>query len=149
MAARMPTITDVLDALARRLTEAGVAAYSPDGAYPTTPAAPPVFFGQLYPTPDLQVAISHYWTDPNPMTQRGNPTVRVQLRWRGDKNPTTVHSLADAAYAALHTMTPGLWPGGVRILWCSRQLVAPIEPDANGRWERADSYEIQCNPIGA
>ncbi|GAA3963069.1 minor capsid protein [Gordonia caeni] len=145
---RAPAVNDLLDSCARHLDERGVATYSLSGVY-SAPTAPAVFFGQLYDQPDRAVAINHYLTVPDPITHLGNPSMRFQLRWRGDKNPTTVHQLADAAFGVLHTLTPGSWPGGLRFLWVQRLIVAPIEPDASGRWERCDSYEIQLNPIGA
>lgn len=142
-----PTVEQVGEALARHLHDAGAAIYNPDATYPATTTAPAVFFGQLYDAPGLAVAVNHYYSHPDPMIQQGSPRMRFQLRWRGDRDPRTVHRIADAAYDVLHTLTPGSWPGGVRTLWCVRQIVAPIEPDENGRWERADSYEIQLNPL--
>lgn len=139
----------VLDSLARHLHDNSVAVYSPAGTYPTASALPVVWFGQLHDAPDLAVAVNHYLTDPNTFTQQHTPTMRFQLRWRGDRNPATVHAHADAAYDVLHTLTPGPWPGGLRPTWVQRLIVAPIEPDTSGRWQRCDSYEIQLNPIGA
>lgn len=141
-----PTVEQVLDSLAQHLHDLGVATFAPDGVYPATVTAPAVYFAQLYKAPDPAVAIAHYYSDPDVMLG-GSPRMRFQLRWRGDRTPQTVNRYADRAYAALHTLTPGSWPGGVRIQWCVRQIVAPLEPDENGRWERADSYEIQLNPI--
>ncbi|MGB3707600.1 minor capsid protein [Gordonia sp. (in: high G+C Gram-positive bacteria)] len=142
-----PTVERVIDSLSQHLHDLGVATFTPDSVYPSTVTAPAVYVGHLYPSPDTAVSINHYFTDSDIATQRSSPRMRFQLRWRGDQNPRTVHKLADDAYALLHTLTPGSWPGGVRILWCVRQIVAPIEADETGRWERADSYEIQLNPI--
>lgn len=141
-----PTITSVLDALAQHMHDENVATFSSDGVYAATVTRPAIYFGRLVDSPDRAVAINHYWTDPDWTTHEHHPCMRVQLRWRGDRDPRTVHTLADAGFAALHTLTPGPWPGGLHPLKVQRILVAPIEPDSNGRWMRCDSYEIRLNP---
>ena len=142
----MTTVAALLDSLAQRMHEQGVATFAPDAVYPPTVTAPAVYFGQLFDSPDHAVAINHYWTGPDTFTQQHHPLMRVQLRWRGTNDPRVVHALADAGFDALHTLTPGIWPGGLQPLWVQRTIVAPIEPDQNGRWMRADSYEIRLNP---
>ncbi len=141
-----PTVARVLDALAQHMHDLDVATFQPDGVYAATVTRPAVYFGQLHDKPDTAVSINHYWTDPDTFTVSGSPLMRVQLRWRGDKDPRTVHTLADHAFERLHTQTPGPWPGGLHPQWVQRILVAPIEPDSNGRWMRCDSYEIRLNP---
>lgn len=140
------TVARLLDGWAQHMHNLGIATFAPDGIYPATVTAPAIYFGKLVDKPDLAVALNHYGADPDVFTQQHNPLMRVQLRWRGTKDPRTVHAIADAAYDVLHTMTPGPWPGGLRPLWVQRTLVAPIEPDSNSRWMRADSYEIRLNP---
>ncbi|WP_353107862.1 minor capsid protein [Gordonia sp. (in: high G+C Gram-positive bacteria)] len=140
-----PTAAQVSDAIAARLHERGVATFTPDGVYPATVTQPAVYLGELFASPDPAVAINHYYTDGDPMLV-SNPLMRFELMWRGDRDPKTVHRLADAGHDVLHTLTPGSWPGGVRLLWCVRQIVTPIETDESGRWMRGDSYEIQLNP---
>jgi len=136
----------VLDGLAQHMHAHGIATYAANGVYPATVTAPAVFFGRLAPGPDLAVAVAHYNTDPDIDTTVNNPKIFVQLRWRGGKDPRTVQDAADAAFAVLHTDTPGIWPGGIRPLWMYRTITAPLEADDNDRWMRADSYEIRLNP---
>ncbi|WFN91479.1 minor capsid protein [Gordonia sihwensis] len=141
-----PTVTRLLDSLAQYMNDAGVATFAADGIYQPTVTAPAIYFGMLHDKPDTAVAINHYDTDPDVFTHQHNPLMRVQLRWRGDRDPRTVHRIADKGFTALHTLTPGPWPGGLHPAWVQRTIVAPIETDQNGRWMRCDSYEIRLNP---
>jgi hypothetical protein len=144
-----PQASDVVQALAARLHEAGVAVYTPDAPYPKTPPVPAVVFGRLPQSPLLAVAINRYGTDADILNLE-NPTVRVQLRWRAaTTSPLDVDTIADAAYRVLQfteTSGPQTWPGNVRVQSCTRRIAAPSEPNANGQWERCDSFELIINP---
>lgn len=138
--------TALLDALARQLADLGLVRYSPGGVYSSS-GLPAVVVGRLPDSPDAAVAINRYLTDER-SSDRGNPQHYVQLRWRlPGADPRPVADLADEAASRLHTETPAVWPGGVRLLWCMRHIAAPIElDDTRTRWERADSYRIQLTP---
>lgn len=149
-----PTDAQLLRALAQQLAARGVATYSAAGAYPATGTLPAVTFGRLPQasanSPVLAVALNRYNTDTS--ADSANPTVRVQLRWRA-KTYLAVEQIADDAHRAIRfnespdlTSEPQTWPGGVRVQSCARVISAPSEPDANGNWERADSFELILNP---
>lgn len=144
-----PTADDVLRALAQHLEDRGVAVYA--DTYPTTegPLAV-VTFGRLPQRPILAVALNRYNTDTS--ADSANPTMRIQLRWRAPKL-LAVEQIADDTHRAIRfnespdlTSEPQTWPGGVRVQSCARVISAPSEPDANGNWERADSFELILNP---
>lgn len=138
---------EVLDALAWHLDQAGVATYVPSGKYPANPAKPAIFHGQfLTDAPDRALTINLYNTDPDIFTVSSTPLMYVQLRWRGTKDPRTVQTMAFEGFKTLHTLTPGYWSGGVAPLSVLRTIDGPIDPDANGRWTKPDSYAIRLNP---
>ena len=138
--------SQVVAALSQFLEDNGKARYEPTGAYPTG-TAPAVFMGRLPATPDSVVLINVYdW-------QRGrddhNPDVYVQLRYRtAGKDPRTTENQADSVDALLHDRTEYVMPGGVRVLLSRATLRGLIEPDDNGRYERADSFRFTLTPNG-
>ncbi|MET9329476.1 minor capsid protein [Tsukamurella sp. NPDC003166] len=139
---------EVLRALAQHLADLGVAVYTP--TYPASVPLPAVTFGRLPQSPTLAVALNRYHTDTS--ADSANPTMRIQLRWRASKL-LAVERIADDAHRAIRfnespdlTSEPQMWPGGVRVQSCARVISAPSEPDANGNWERADSFELILNP---
>lgn len=149
----VPTDAEVLVAFAKHLAARGVAVYS-ETAYPANPPLPAAVFGRLpqasATSPLLAVALNRYYTDA--ACDSANPTIRVQLRWRA-KTYLAVERIADDAWKALRfneapdqTSEPQTWPGGVRVQSCARVISAPSDPDSNGNWERADSYELILNP---
>lgn len=144
-----PSDAQVLRALAQHLEDQGLAVYA-DVYPPSEGALPAVTFGRLPSAPILAVALNRYNTDAR--ADSANPTIRVQLRYRAKKY-LTVEQIADDTWKAIRfnespdlTSEPRLWPGGVRVQSCVRVISAPSEPDANGNWERADSFEMILNP---
>lgn len=141
-----PSDAQVLRALAQHLEDQGLAVYA-DVYPPGEGALPAVTFGRLPSAPILAVALNRYNTDTT--TDSHNPYFYVQLRWRA-KKLTAVEDLADNAFRTLHfferTDPPRIYPGGVHVQRCTRVIAAPADPDANGNWERADSYQLTINP---
>ncbi len=133
-------------AIAQHLHDLGLALFA--NAYPASPDKPTVWFGVLPSKPDAAVAVNVYNRDPDPDTTEGNPLVMVQLLWRAagaQKHP--VERLAHAAFEQLHNpKTPAVWPGGLRTLSVVRHITAPAAQDSNGRWTKADSYQIRLTP---
>lgn len=137
----------VLKALAQVMHDKGVATYSPTAPYVESDLrSPAVVFGELNPSPVWAVALCHYGTDPDVDTVEGSPLHRVTLAWRSPKTDPISGVYADAkrGFDALHTLTPGPWPGGVDPQWMLRTISGQAERD-NGRWIVPDSYDIRLN----
>lgn len=140
----MITTTTTLEAdLAQHLAGLGLAQYTPTGTYSATTLVPAVFFGRIPDKPDSALAINIY--DDHRDVDDQSPTVSVQLRFRGGKDPRTVNHQADAVFAAIHDLSSQVW-GATTVLLCRRHVRAPIGADSNGRYERADSYRLTLNP---
>lgn len=134
-----------LQSLAQRMHDLSVAQWSPDEPYPRdgSLALPAVMLGELGDDPVRAVAVVLYDTDPDIFTVEYSPLHRVQLAWRADSRQTALDD-ADRGFEALHSLTPGLWPGGVAPLWVLRTVNGKPDPD-NGTWIKADSYDIRLN----
>lgn len=142
----MTALSAVLRSLAQQMHDLGVATYQPSTGYAADIVLPGVVFGTMPNAPGNCVAINYYGTDPNIWTVQDNPLIRVQLAWRANsKSPLPVIDLAENGFRALHSMTPGLWPGGVRPLWMQRTISPPAER-VDDRQIKADSYDIRLNP---
>ncbi|MGM5065729.1 phage tail terminator protein [Rhodococcus qingshengii] len=146
--ARAPDTTDLLEALAQRLNDLGVARYDPNiDVYPEGPL-PVVFFGQLPDKPATAILLNAYNADHS--RDQGNPDYYVQLKFRtAGRDPRTVDRLADAVFRALddlyndrHTTR---W-GDVLVMLCHRHIRGPAMQDLNSRYTRPDSYTITTNP---
>lgn len=140
-----PSESQILAAIAGRLADAGVVTWTTTGEYPDPAPLPVATYGVLPDRPDQAVAINLYNRDPDPNTTQWNPRVWFQLRYRADSY-SAVLALAETGFRALHTDFPATWPGSVNTLGCWRDLTAPPEQDLNGRWMRADSYQLRLNP---
>lgn len=140
---------DIAKAQAQHAHSLGLVCYRPTEDVPENPDLPLVCFGELPTDPIRAVAVNVYDTaielDDDRM-QIDNPMIYVQWRFRepGDDAGQAAHDRAHAFFQAMHTDSPGTWPGGVAPLWCLRTVTAPAELD-NGHWSKADSYEIRCN----
>lgn len=136
----------VLDSLARHMADLGIATYQSSGIYTGTLTTPAIYFGAM-PTsgPDRAVTLNHYGSDPDYWTTDTTPTIYVQIRWRGTKDPRVVHSDAWNAFQALHD-TSGVWPGGVDVRIITRHIDGPLDADTNGRLTKPDSYTLALQP---
>lgn len=134
----------LLAQIGQHLHNTGLATYSATGIYPANPPKPAVFYGMLPDTPTPAVAVNIYGVDPDPHTVQHNPRIFVQFRWRAT-DYLVAHQLADDAFERLHNLAPADW-AGLSVEWATRNITAPPDQDSNGRWSRADSYEIRCNP---
>lgn len=143
------TPLDIAKAQAQRAHDLGLVCYRPTLDVAFDPSKPLVCFGELPAEPILAVAVNVYDVAAeldDDRIQLDNPLISVQWRFRapGDDAGQAVHDRAHAFFEAMHTDTPGRWPGGVAPIWCLRTVTAPAELD-NGHWSKADSYEIRCN----
>lgn len=141
-----PTTSQAVDGISRLLSEAGLARYSPTGAYSAGPL-PAVFSGKLPPAPAAAMSIRVY--DERRDADDDNPDLYVQIKVRlpgGDIR--AVDDLMDAIRARLHRKSRFALPGGVRVLQCSRKVRGLTEPDANDLWTRPDSYMFTLEANG-
>lgn len=147
----IPNPMDVAVAMAQQAHALGLIHYQETGALPTDLDIPVWVFGGLPETPilacsaivyNVDVELDGFGTD----LQSSNPLVRVQVRFRTPgADLRDIETVSHAFYRAMHSQTPGTWPGGVAPLWCLRTVTTTPELD-NGAWSKADSYEIRYNP---
>jgi hypothetical protein len=137
-----------LEALCQHLHDKGLARYSLTDAPVEEMGRPWVVWGELPDQPDTAVAVVQYDDDRSRDTH--NPDFYFQLRFRAaGQDLRLVNSLADVVFAELHWTDdhdPEVWSGGVHVLHSTRVVRAVSPPDANGRYERFDSYRITFNP---
>lgn len=136
---------DLLDSLAQRLDDLGLATWSPTGAYPRDGVLPVVTLGKMPQGIVSAVSLNCYFTDPDVETVEDNPLHLVQLESRGP----TLRSVLDfetALIRDLHTTTSGTWPGGVSPDTVTFSSAAPAEPDDDGSWTKAANFAIRLNP---
>lgn len=137
-------LADVMRSLGQHMEDVGVAVYNADYTETNLPA---VVFGELSTEPANAVAVNYYGTNPDIFTVATTPRIRVSIAWRSNsESPLVCIDMADNGFDKLHTLTPGPWPGGVHPIWMLRTISNQPEPDGNGRWIKADSYDIQLNP---
>lgn len=134
----MTTTTQVHTAIAERLDAAGVGVYKPADVYAAHETA--ITIKAVPTTPDRIVAVTVYDDDQNPDPGDLRVTYFVQLRFRAGLLPTDVDDIADAAHVAM-SVHHQVW-SGVRVSRCHRTGFAQIGPDANGRQERTDNYQL-------
>lgn len=107
------------------------------------PLGVPVFHGRLPDKPDDAVFIGIYLDDRHNDT---SPTISFQVRGRtAGQDPRTTNTLMDNTFGLLHNISNTTW-GDTRVLLCRRTIRAPLGADTNGRYERADSYQLILNP---
>ncbi|HEY9315788.1 phage tail terminator protein [Williamsia sp.] len=140
-------LSEVMRSLAQHMHNVGVADYRPTDVYPDDLALPALSLGDFPISPIRSVAVIFYGRDPDVFTTTHSPLLRVQLAWRSDsEDPLDVMDMAEDGFRELHSLTPGLWPGGVHPLWMLRTITNKPERDQNDRWIQADSYDLQLNP---
>lgn len=109
-------------------------AWIPGGINPT--AAVRLFYGLIGTSPNRAVGVSVYGGADE--LENGLKTRRVQLMHRGEQNaPDGADALADASFAALQRLSR---VEGLNTVF--RLSFARLGPDATGRHERADNYQI-------
>jgi hypothetical protein len=132
----------LLNGLAELLASRGIGVWNPVGAY--SPHQLALTIGGLPAAPDTAISLAVYGTGGDDL-DGGDSTVLVQLRMRAKGDPRDVGDYADAVFAVLHGMAETRLPSGVLVLLARRTVVAPPGRDSSGRWERADSYELQVH----
>lgn len=124
--------------LCQWLAAAGIGVWSPAAPAPSDAAA--IFYGPLGEHPDRAVGVTVYGTDDD--VALGTGTRRVQVRYRGASDDVRgANLLADAGFEALHGVH---YRDG--IARARRISSAPLGPDADGRQERTDNFEIILSP---
>ncbi len=135
-------------AIAAHLAAEGVVDYRPTDPYPDGLTVPAVFEVAMPESPDRAVTIGVY--DWNTTRDKHNPDVFVQLRFRGAPHDiASVDGPADHTFAVLDEAERYVMPGGVRVLQSIRKVTTNPARDANGRFERFESYRFTVNPSGS
>lgn len=138
-----PTYSSFLTDLCQHLANNGVGRWSTNGVYTGT-GAPPIYLGTIPDTAGVSIAANIYAEDR--YRDDGSPTLYVQFRIRGDRDPRTAGQIADKLFTTLHDHTNYQLDNGTKVLLSRRAIQAPPEQDTNARWYRIDSYTFVLNP---
>lgn len=139
--------TDLLTGLAEHLATAGIVRWQAEGAYPLD-GLPPTFLRALGDAPDIAVALAAYSDPELEHVGLSHVVQAVQIRSRGDRDPTSADDLSDAIRDELHG-AQRLTLGGVATSLIYRRSTTPLGVDAQGRYERVDNYYITAaRPTG-
>lgn len=136
----MTYTVDLLDGLARHLSEHGIGAYRPDGTY--APDETAITIAATPPAPDRVICLAAY-----PVTESSrltDTTTGIQVRTRASSDPREVDALDDQVLALLHGAGPFAW-GTVPVQLIYRASAASIGADASGRWERTSNYYARAH----
>lgn len=128
--------SDVLEGLAMRLMDAGIALYSEDG-----PSS--IFLDYLPERVEHALSLTVYAAEYEP-PERSIIRPRVQARARGDmKSPRWSRDVLGRVYSELHGFRGDL-PNGVAVRHCYGLQSAPMAlgPDAAGRYEHAVNFQL-------
>lgn len=139
--------TNLAVGIAEHLAAAGIVRWQPEGAYPPA-GLPPVFLRALGDAPDIAVALAPY-SDPE-LEDAGlsNVVQAVQLRSRGDRDPTTADDLADAIWTEIHgaeMLRLGTGAAQIATTLIYRRSTAALGVDAQGRYERTCNYYVKAS----
>ncbi|MGH3745810.1 MAG: minor capsid protein [Micromonosporaceae bacterium] len=135
--------TDLLKGVAELLGDTTSAIWRPDGsAY--GPAEIPIVLGSLPTSPDRALGLALYGAQQSSDdVAQADSMTGLQVRVRGRKGDTTiVDDLADEVFEQLQGLSDHTLSTGVHLLLVDRRIVAPLGMDGNGRYERADSYDL-------
>ena len=140
----------LLDGLAEHLADNGIGVYEPPGEY-ATPYAPTdvgIVIGTMPQAPTRAIALAQYGGPEAPITA-GMDSPQVQIRVRGDRDPDTSRSLAQAAYDLLHGAEWLTLPTGDLIELAVGVQSGPVHlgADASGRHEHVVNVRLHVtNP---
>lgn len=138
-----PTYTGLVTDLAQHIANNGLGQWHPQGIYRNY-APPAIYLGRIPDEAGNSIALNVYADD---RTRDDNtPDIRVQIRVRGTKDPRVTNQIADDLFQLLHDQSHYQLDNGTKVLLSRRHLRSSEDPDANGRWHRADSYIFTVNP---
>ena len=136
-----PDSTDVLEALAQVLADAGIAQYRTDGMY--TGTAPAVVFGYAPEQPD-NVIVLNIANESTHRADKSAPDMWIHVRVRtAGSDPRTTEHLAQSIYELIDR-SHQTWKT-VKVRDCHRTVRAPLIQDTNRRYTRADMYQAHIN----
>lgn len=126
---------------AQLLADSGVGVYSTSGVYPADKVG--IFLGTTPDQPDRAITLMVYPVEETDLT---TVTMGLQLRFRGDRNTSTVEDMADAVFDLLHNREH-YTVGGVKVPLSWRQSAAWLGQDANRRVERSENYYLHAERV--
>lgn len=139
----IPAYETFLTDLCQHLANEGVGRWASNGVYTAT-GLPPIYLGRIPETAGVSIAANIYAEDRT--LDDYSPTLYVQLRVRGDRDPRTAATVADKIFTTLHDKTNYQLANGANVLLSRRTIRAPSDQDENARWHSVDSYTFTLNP---
>lgn len=121
---------NLLEGVAQLLNDAGVGVYDPDRTWTAADTDVAIVLGELPQDPPHAVALEFYTVRDDPKTT--DSTGAVQVRDRGDEDPTTVLNRDDAIFNTLHGLHDTT-VNGVPVALAYRLNLVPMSADDNHR----------------
>ena len=132
------TLREYLTAVATHLgSESPNFVWDPDGGYLSTDTG--IFLKNIPLKPDRIVVIAGYLDELDLVLP--SREIDFQVRVRGSQFPTNCDDMADEVIKLLHRQHRVTW-NGLKIDRIRHLSTAILGPDEQGRWERADNYEL-------
>ncbi|MGW8762370.1 minor capsid protein [Streptomyces sp. NPDC055815] len=130
---------DLLDGLARYLTERGLVTYDPTGA------GGDCFFEVMPAAPDEAVVLTIYDDRAEPDSLLPYDEPRVQVRVRGTLDQRVSRRRCRAVRSALHGLGPVTLPGGTELVLsvCLQGDAAFLGADDNRRTEHVANFRME------
>lgn len=138
-------ITDLLTGLAELLEAQGVGDWNPTGAA-TGEGTPAIALRSTPPAAARSITLIEYSTERS--ARLTDTLVAVNVRCRGDRDPSTAAGMAQQVFLALHALGPtqlGTAPNLIKISDVCWQSETQIGPDQNGRYDRSVNYYARLN----
>lgn len=131
--------TDLLTGLGVYLAANGVGTWNTSGVY--TSGQTGIVLGNLPQSPDRIVTLTSYGVSDSPSLSDSVIGVQIRCRW-GGQDPRLVDDLQDVIFNLLQWMTSVSLSTGVEIVQCTRNSMATLGQDANGRWSNVSNYYL-------
>lgn len=129
----------LLQDLAARLAVAGVARWSPSGAYGAG-SLPAIFLGAVPASPDAAITLTAYPVEPGIGAEDTVTGVQVRTRTAG-ADPRTTWDLDDAIFSILHGLT-NTTIAGRRVTQVRLRSGASLGQDDSKRWSWSSNYYL-------
>lgn len=137
----MSVTRDLLEGVARFLSDEGRGVYDPDGIY--DPASTVIKMKELPATVDRAIMLTAYTPSDHPTINLSQRRVQVWFRGAPD-DALDVDDLADSVFDVLHGLTHRDF-GTAHAVQVLRTSSMPMGKDDNNRHERADNYTFDVN----
>ncbi|MCM2394361.1 minor capsid protein [Streptomyces albipurpureus] len=130
---------DLLDGIARHLSERGLVDYDPTGV------GGDCFIESMPSTPGVAVVLTLYDDGTEPDSRLPYDEPRMQVRVRGDQDPRTSRRLCARIRIELHGLGPVTLPGGVELILSVALQGAPaaLGVDQSQRHEHVANFRME------